>query len=118
MPFIPHTAEEVESMLSTIGVAGIEDLFDEIPDGLRAGTLRHVPDGVGEMRMLQELSELASMDAVGPCFLGAGCYDHHIPAAVWDLTSRGEFMTAYTPYQAEETRSNGIHRRLVLLNRA
>lgn len=101
MPFIPHTAEEVESMLTTIGVAGIEDLFDEIPDGLRAGTLSNVPEGVGEMRMLQQLSERASMDAAGACFLGAGCYDHHIPAAVWDLTSRGEFMTAYTPYQAE-----------------
>ncbi len=101
MPFIPHTAEEVESMLSTIGVTSIEDLFDEIPDGLRAGTLRHVPLGVGEMKMLQELDERASQDAAGTCFLGAGCYDHHIPAAVWDLTSRGEFMTAYTPYQAE-----------------
>jgi len=101
MPFIPHTVEEVDSMLATIGAASIEDLFDEIPAALRAGTLTRVPDGVSEMAMLGEMARRAAQDAVDVCFLGAGCYDHHIPAAVWDLTARGEFMTAYTPYQAE-----------------
>ena len=101
MPFIPHTAEEVDAMLATIGVDSIEDLFDEIPDALRAGRLERVPEGISEMEMLRTFSERASADALGPCFLGAGAYDHHIPAAVWDLTARGEFMTAYTPYQAE-----------------
>ncbi|TNF89530.1 MAG: aminomethyl-transferring glycine dehydrogenase subunit GcvPA [Gammaproteobacteria bacterium] len=101
MPFIPHTAEEVDLMLTTIGVGSVEDLFDEIPDALRAGPLEKVPEGISEMEMLRIFSERAEADALGPCFLGAGSYDHHIPAAVWDLTSRGEFMTAYTPYQAE-----------------
>ncbi|MDH3643503.1 MAG: aminomethyl-transferring glycine dehydrogenase subunit GcvPA, partial [Gammaproteobacteria bacterium] len=101
MPFIPHTAEEVQVMLSEIGVTGIADLFDEIPPGLRAGALDGVPAGVSEMEMLRTLADRAAADESGVCFLGAGCYDHHIPAAVWDLTSRGEFMTAYTPYQAE-----------------
>lgn len=101
MPFIPHTAEEVDAMLATIGVDSIEDLFDEIPAALRAGRLAKVPEGVSEMEMLRVFSERANADALGPCFLGAGAYDHHIPAAVWDLTARGEFMTAYTPYQAE-----------------
>ena len=101
MPFIPHTAEEVDAMLSTIGVSSIEDLFDEIPEALRGGRLSKVPDGISEMEMLRIFSERAAEDALGPCFLGAGAYDHHIPAAVWDLTARGEFMTAYTPYQAE-----------------
>lgn len=101
MPFIPHTAEEVDAMLATIGVDSIEDLFDEIPDDLRAGTLSRVPQGVDEMTMLARLSDRARQDEMDVCFLGAGAYDHHIPAAVWDLTSRGEFMTAYTPYQAE-----------------
>ena len=101
MPFIPHTAEEVDAMLATIGVESIEDLFDEIPAALRAGRLEKVPEGVSEMEMLRIFSERANADALGPCFLGAGAYDHHIPAAVWDLTARGEFMTAYTPYQAE-----------------
>jgi glycine dehydrogenase subunit 1 len=101
MPFIPHTAEEVDAMLSTIGVSSIEELFDEIPEALRGGRLSKVPEGISEMEMLRIFSERAAEDALGPCFLGAGAYDHHIPAAVWDLTARGEFMTAYTPYQAE-----------------
>ncbi len=101
MPFIPHTAEEESSMLSEIGVGSIDDLFDEIPPGLRAGTLDGVPPGISEMEMLRLMGERAAADAAGICFLGAGCYDHHIPSAVWDLTARGEFMTAYTPYQAE-----------------
>lgn len=101
MPFIPHTADEERSMLAQIGVDSIETLFDEIPPDLRAGVLRHVPHGVSEMEMLRTLAARAEQDRGGVCFLGAGCYDHHIPAAVWDLTARGEFMTAYTPYQAE-----------------
>ncbi len=101
MPFIPHTAEEVRAMLSTIGADSIEDLFDEIPERLRAGRLDDVAPGISEMEMLRRLGERAAVDAAGVCFLGAGSYDHHIPAAVWDLASRGEFMTAYTPYQAE-----------------
>ena len=101
MPFIPHTEEEEASMLSAIGADSIEALFDEIPEHLRAGELALVPDGIGEMQMLRLLGARARADEAGVCFLGAGCYDHHIPAAVWDLTGRGEFMTAYTPYQAE-----------------
>ncbi len=101
MPFIPHTAEEEATMLSTIGVDSIDDLFDEIPAHLRAAPLDAVPEGVSELAMLEHLGARAARDDAGLCFLGAGAYDHHIPAAVWDLTSRGEFMTAYTPYQAE-----------------
>ncbi|MFU8814216.1 MAG: aminomethyl-transferring glycine dehydrogenase subunit GcvPA [Pseudomonadales bacterium] len=101
MPFIPHTADEERFMLSEIGAESIEALFDEIPADMRAGVLTHVPHGVSEMEMLRSLGARAARDDAGACFLGAGCYDHHIPAAVWDLTARGEFMTAYTPYQAE-----------------
>ncbi len=101
MPFIPHTAAEERLMLSEIGVDSIEALFDEIPQAMRAGVLTQVPHGVSEMEMLRDLGARAARDRAGVCFLGAGCYDHHVPAAVWDLASRGEFMTAYTPYQAE-----------------
>ena len=101
MPFIPHTPADVRAMLDAIGVRSIEDLFDEIPEALRAGELKQVPSGRSEMEMLQLLAERAKQDETGPCFLGAGSYDHHIPAAVWDIVQRGEFMTAYTPYQAE-----------------
>jgi glycine dehydrogenase subunit 1 len=101
MPFIPHTADDASAMLTEIGAQSIEALFDEIPPHLRSGVLEHTPPGVGEMEMLRILGARAAMDNAGVCFLGAGSYDHHIPAAVWDLTARGEFMTAYTPYQAE-----------------
>jgi glycine dehydrogenase subunit 1 len=101
MPFIPHTAEEEASMLATIGVDSIDALFDEIPARLRAGRLQSVREGVSEMEMLRHMASRAAQDDAGLCFLGAGSYDHHIPAAVWDLASRGEFLTAYTPYQAE-----------------
>ena len=101
MPFIPHTDQDVREMLAAIGVPSIEALFDEIPAGIRAAALQGVPEGRNEMDMLRVLGERASQDAGYLCFIGAGSYDHHIPAAVWDIAARGEFMTAYTPYQAE-----------------
>ena len=101
MPFIPHTDADVASMLAVIGVPDIESLFDEIPPGLRSEALETVGEGLSEMDMLRRLGERARRDETGPCFLGAGAYDHHVPAAVWDIAGRGEFMTAYTPYQAE-----------------
>ncbi|HBK18205.1 MAG: aminomethyl-transferring glycine dehydrogenase subunit GcvPA [OM182 bacterium] len=101
MPFIPHTEADVDSMLAEIGVTKIEALFDEIPADLLSDRLDHVPEGVSELEMLRFMAERAQQDEGYACFLGGGSYDHHIPSAVWDLTSRGEFMTAYTPYQAE-----------------
>jgi len=101
MPFIPHTALDEQEMLSTIGVPNIDALFDEIPLSLRAATLTEVPSGISEMALHRLMVERARLDEVELCFLGAGAYEHHIPAAVWDLVGRGEFMTAYTPYQAE-----------------
>ena len=101
MPYIPHTPSDVESMLETIGVGNIDDLFDEIPAGLVDGRIDSLSAGLTELEMLQMMQERASLDDGNICFAGAGCYDHHIPSAVWDIASRGEFMTAYTPYQAE-----------------
>ncbi len=88
-------------MLNTIGAADLETLFDEIPASVRSNVLDRVPAGMGEMGMLRWMTERAGLDEGLLCFAGAGSYDHHIPAAVWDLAGRGEFMTAYTPYQAE-----------------
>lgn len=101
MPFIPHTDQDIQKMLDVIGVSSIEDLFDEIPKHLRAKSLDKVPEGLSEMDMMRLMSERAQQDAGALCFIGAGAYEHHIPAAVWDVATRGEFMTAYTPYQAE-----------------
>lgn len=101
MPFIPHTDQDVKEMLATIGVAKIEDLFAEIPKNLRTTGLPEIPVNLTEMELGSLMRARAAQDAGMLCFLGAGAYEHHIPAAVWEVTSRGEFMTAYTPYQAE-----------------
>ncbi len=101
MPFIPHTKEDEQIMLDRLGVDSIEALFDEIPEDMRASDLGGIPSGISEMELLKLMDERSRRDEVGLSFLGAGAYEHHIPSAVWDLVSRGEFMTAYTPYQAE-----------------
>ncbi len=101
MPFIPHTEEEVRQMLEAIGASSIEELFDEIPDELRFNGLKDVPDAMSEMEVAQLMQARAQADGQPLCFIGAGAYDHHIPAAVWEIAGRGEFYTAYTPYQAE-----------------
>ena len=101
MPFIPHTERDVEQMLAAIGADSIEDLFDEIPQHLRCGELEKIPAGMNEMEITRLMRERAAQDGTPLCFLGAGAYEHHIPAAVWEITTRGEFYSAYTPYQAE-----------------
>lgn len=101
MPFIPHTEADVREMLDTIGADSVEALFGEIPPSLRTAKLAGIPAGLTEMEVGRLLQERAQLNDRGLCFIGAGAYEHHIPAAVWDITTRGEFMTAYTPYQAE-----------------
>ena len=101
MPFIPHTEDDVRQMLAAIGVSSIQDLFDEIPADLRCGELERIPPGLPEMEVARLMAARAREDGEALCFIGAGAYDHHIPAAVWQLTTRGEFYSAYTPYQAE-----------------
>ena len=101
MPFIPHTDAEIKAMLDVIGAVDIESLFDEIPKNLRSTIGDDVPLGVNELTISQIMHQRAQKDRGGICFIGAGAYQHHIPAAVWQITTRGEFYTAYTPYQAE-----------------
>lgn len=101
MPFIPHTDADVKAMLAAIGAKSIDQLFDEIPEALRAGKLTQVPEGLSEMDVSRLMSQRAAQDGSYLNFLGAGAYEHHIPAAVWEIVTRGEFYSAYTPYQAE-----------------
>ena len=101
MPFIPHTEDDVAAMLATVGVDSIDDLFDEIPAELRAKGLDGIPPGLSEMEIGRLMQARARDDGQPLCFIGAGAYDHHVPAAVWQITTRGEFYSAYTPYQAE-----------------
>jgi len=101
MPFIPHTADDVREMLATIGAPATEALFDEIPASLRAGSLAGIPPALSEMQLGRLMSERAAADGRPLNFIGAGAYEHHVPAAVWAIVTRGEFYSAYTPYQAE-----------------
>lgn len=101
MPFIPHTEEDVEAMLASIGAQTIDELFDEIPADLKTGKLAHIPPGMSEMEISRLMLERAQQDGFYLNFIGAGAYEHHIPAAVWQITTRGEFYSSYTPYQAE-----------------
>jgi len=101
MPFIPHTQSDIDAMLQAIGETSTAALFDEIPEEMRFKGELNLPDSLSEMALMRLMQQRARRDEVALNFVGAGAYEHHIPAAVWDLTSRGEFMTAYTPYQAE-----------------
>jgi len=101
MPFIPHTPEDVQEMLQAIGVPDIASLFDEIPGDLLIEELTGIPDAMSEMEVTRLMRARAARDAGMLTFIGAGAYEHHIPAVVWDIATRGEFYSAYTPYQAE-----------------
>jgi glycine dehydrogenase subunit 1 len=101
MPFIPHTEQDVREMMAAIGIGSLDDLFDEIPPALRAGTLSGLPPALSEMEITRLMHERAARDGAWLNFIGAGAYEHHIPAAVWQIATRGEFYSAYTPYQAE-----------------
>ena len=101
MPFIPHTEEDINLMLEAIGVSNIDELFSEIPSDLFSEQLTKVPSGLSEMEIGRLMTTRSQQDGRYINFIGAGMYEHHIPAAVWELTTRGEFYTAYTPYQAE-----------------
>ncbi|QHG92258.1 aminomethyl-transferring glycine dehydrogenase subunit GcvPA [Coxiella endosymbiont of Amblyomma sculptum] len=103
MPFIPHTSEDQEKMLALIGVDSVEQLFDEIN---LSNPFKQKILGKG----LNESSVSRLIEQNEPkkfrCFVGAGAYEHYIPAIVWEIATRGEFYTAYTPYQAEASQGS------------
>jgi glycine dehydrogenase subunit 1 len=101
--YIPHTDAERESMLQAIGVKSIAELFHDVPVRHRFPRL-NLPSGLSEMEAMAEMKDLASGNETTSelvSFLGAGAYNHYVPAAVGALIERGEFLTAYTPYQPE-----------------
>ena len=101
--YIPNTQEEQARILSVLGLKTVDDLFLDIPESFRNPSL-DLPGPLSELEIQQELAGLAARNRPlgnGPSFLGAGCYNHFIPSVVNALVSRGEFLTAYTPYQAE-----------------
>lgn len=102
--YLPNTENEKKEMFEKIGIKNIADLFAVIPEGLRLKKQLDIPKAMSELELEAHMKNLANnnktMDEM-VCFLGAGAYDHYIPAVVGALTSRSEFYTSYTPYQAE-----------------
>jgi glycine dehydrogenase subunit 1 len=101
--FTPHTPDDVREMLATLGLSDVAELFATIPSALRDPAI-DLPARLAEPEVVRHVTELAARNAPassGANFLGGGLYDHYVPAAVRALASRGEFATAYTPYQAE-----------------
>lgn len=101
--FIPHTDAERDAMLASIGLKTIDDLFAAVPENVRFPEYR-LQNSLTEpevMELLVELDHANLSVAETPCFLGAGAYRHYVPAAIGNLAARGDFYTAYTPYQAE-----------------
>jgi len=104
MPYLPNTPDDQRAMLEAIGVASIDDLFAMIPAELRMRGELKLPPAMGEVELTAHMSRLAAKNLAADqcaCFLGGGSYDHFIPAVVDTIAARGEFYTAYTPYQAE-----------------
>jgi glycine dehydrogenase subunit 1 len=103
-PYLALTEDDREEMLRTIGVSSVEELFRDIPAGVRFGRELGLEPALSEHELSAHLAELAArnVDATRELsFLGAGIYDHYVPAVVDTVLQRGEFLTAYTPYQPE-----------------
>jgi glycine dehydrogenase subunit 1 len=103
MPYIPHSDEDRRAMLAAIGAGSMAELFEDVPEHVRFPELL-LPPAISEMEVRREVEALASQNITAsgrPSFLGAGAYRHYVPAVVDALLRRGEFATAYTPYQPE-----------------
>ncbi|MDD3271378.1 MAG: aminomethyl-transferring glycine dehydrogenase subunit GcvPA [Syntrophomonadaceae bacterium] len=104
MKYTPNSPAVVEDMLRSAGFSSLDELFKDIPEAIKLKRKLNLGPGRGEIELTRELKGLAAKNLTiedYPCFLGAGAYDHYIPAAIDQLLLRSEFYTAYTPYQAE-----------------
>ena len=104
MSYLSLTDADRDEMLAAIGVSSVEELFEQIPPGVRLGRDLDVPPALGEAELARHIEELAARNVhtgAELSFLGAGIYDHYVPSVVDVVLSRGEFLTAYTPYQPE-----------------
>ena len=100
--YVPSTAQERQEMLASIGLCSIDELFSHIPDSLKRKGELNLPSGKSELEVCRTMEHIAAQNIVfDTIFRGAGAYDHYIPAIVKSVTGKEEFVTAYTPYQAE-----------------
>lgn len=99
--YFPHTQEEIREMLARIGAGSLEDLYAEVPDEIKFKGEYKLPDAMSEVEVRQHINALAAKNKQLVCFAGVGVYDHYTPSAIPSLIERSEFLTSYTPYQAE-----------------
>ena len=99
--FLPHTNEDIQQMLERIGIKSLEELYAEVPEGLRFKEDYDIPDTMSELEIRAFFEKLGQKNNKLICFAGGGVYDHYAPSAIQNLISRSEFLTSYTPYQAE-----------------
>lgn len=99
--FFPHTDEDVRSMLNTCGAKSLDDLYKDVPEELVMTEDYDLPDAMSELEIRRYFDFLGTQNTKLTCFMGAGCYDHYSPAVIADILRRSEFLTSYTPYQAE-----------------
>jgi len=122
MRYLPHTSEEIDSMLKTVGVDFLDDLFSTVPKDCRRQRPMNLPEPLTEWELDDTMAELAGGIAVAPeasVYIGGGSYEHYIPAVVSHLLSRSEFVTSYTPYQPEMSQGTlqGIYEYQTLTSR-
>ena len=99
--YFPHTQQDISDMLAQCGVKSIDELFSEIPETIRFRKEFNIPEEKSEMEIRRFFDELGKENRQLTCFAGAGVYDKYTPAVIPSLVSRSEFLTSYTPYQAE-----------------
>ncbi|MBP3756463.1 MAG: aminomethyl-transferring glycine dehydrogenase subunit GcvPA, partial [Prevotella sp.] len=99
--YFPHTQEEIQQMLDKSGLKSLDDLFAEIPESIRFKGDYELPEAMSEMEIRELFDTLGMMNDQLTCFAGAGVYDHYTPSIVPSIIARSEFLTSYTPYQAE-----------------
>ena len=99
--YFPHTETDLKEMLAAVGVDSIDALYDDVPDDIRFRGDYELPKSMSEMEVRQLFGQLGAQNKQLVCFAGAGVYDHYTPAVIPNLLSREEFLTSYTPYQAE-----------------
>jgi glycine dehydrogenase subunit 1 len=99
--YFPHTEADIQSMLTTVGIDSLDDLYADVPEAIRFRGDYQLPSEMSELEVRQLFEQLGSQNRQLVCFAGAGVYDHYTPAVIPNLLSRSEFLTSYTPYQAE-----------------
>ena len=99
--YFPHTEDDLQAMMEKVGVKTLDDLYVQIPDAIRFKDDYQLPSEMSEMEVRELFGKLGSQNKQLTCFAGYGVYDHYTPSVVPSLLQRSEFLTSYTPYQAE-----------------